>query len=50
MGDAMKAGREAKSQSYPAAIRELQDEGQLPRRCQQRTRRYCNNGSIAKFE
>jgi transposase-like protein len=29
--------------SYPAAIRELQDEGQLTRRCQQRTRRYCNN-------
>lgn len=29
--------------SYPAAIRELQEEGQLCRRCRQRTRRYCNN-------
>ncbi len=28
--------------SYPAAIRELQKEGQL-HRCRQRTRRYCNN-------
>ena len=28
--------------SYPAAIRELQGEGQL-HRCRQRTRRYCNN-------
>ena len=28
--------------SYPAAIRELQGEGQLYR-CRQRTRRYCNN-------
>jgi transposase-like protein len=28
--------------SYPAAIRELQGEGQL-NRCRQRTRRYCNN-------
>jgi len=29
--------------SYPAAIRELQEEGHLHRRCRQRTRRYCNN-------
>ena len=29
--------------SYPAAIRELQAEGQLGRQCRQRTRRYCNN-------
>ena len=29
--------------SYPAAIRELQDEGQLRRTCRQRTGRYCNN-------
>jgi transposase, IS6 family len=29
--------------SYPAAIRELQVEGQVTRRCRQRTRRYCNN-------
>ena len=29
--------------SYPAAIRELQQEGHLHRRCQQRTKRYCNN-------
>jgi len=29
--------------SYAAAIRELQEEGHLPRRCRQRTRRYCNN-------
>jgi len=29
--------------SYPAAIRELQNEGQLPRRCRHRTRRYSNN-------
>ncbi len=29
--------------SYPAAIRELQTEGRVPRRCRQRTRRYCNN-------
>src|SRR5262249_50972167 len=29
--------------SYPAAIRELQEEGHLPRRCRQRTGRYCNN-------
>src|SRR5215472_16463804 len=29
--------------SYPAAIRELQEEGHLHHRCQQRTRRYCNN-------
>jgi len=27
--------------SYPAAVRELQEEGYL--RCQQRTKRYCNN-------
>lgn len=29
--------------SYPAAIRELQGEGQLRRNCRQRTQRYCNN-------
>jgi transposase-like protein len=29
--------------SYPAALRELQAEGRLPRCCRQRTRRYCNN-------
>jgi transposase-like protein len=29
--------------SYPAAIRELQAEGHLPRRCRHRTRRYSNN-------
>lgn len=29
--------------SYPAAIRELQTEGSVTRRCRQRTRRYCNN-------
>ncbi len=29
--------------SYPAAIRELQTEGQLRQRCRHRTRRYCNN-------
>ena len=29
--------------SYPAAIRELQSEGQLGRNCRQRTQRYCNN-------
>jgi transposase-like protein len=29
--------------SYPAAIRELQKEGQLNHRCRQRTQRYCNN-------
>ena len=29
--------------SYAAAIRELQKEGHLHHRCQQRTRRYCNN-------
>ena len=29
--------------SYPAALGELQTEGLLPRRCRQRTRRYCNN-------
>jgi transposase, IS6 family len=29
--------------SYPAAIRELQAEGHMGRRCRQRTRRYCNN-------
>ena len=29
--------------SYPAAIRELQAEGHVPRHCRQRTRRYCNN-------
>ena len=29
--------------SYPAAIRELQKEGQLHHRCRQRTQRYCNN-------
>jgi transposase-like protein len=28
--------------SYPAAIRDLQGEGHLHSRCQQRTRRYCN--------
>ena len=28
--------------SYPAAIRELQSEGQF-HRCRERTRRYCNN-------
>ena len=29
--------------SYAAAIRELQSDGRLARRCRQRTRRYCNN-------
>ena len=29
--------------SYPAAIRELQKEGRVHRRCRHRTRRYCNN-------
>jgi IS6 family transposase len=29
--------------SYPAAIRELQNEGQLGRGCRHRTRRYANN-------
>src|ERR1051325_4190870 len=29
--------------SYPAAIRELQANGQVARHCRQRTRRYCNN-------
>jgi transposase, IS6 family len=29
--------------SYPAAIRELQEEGQLRHTCRQRTDRYCNN-------
>ncbi|MGC9973363.1 MAG: DDE-type integrase/transposase/recombinase [Bryobacteraceae bacterium] len=29
--------------SYPAAIRELQGEGQLRHTCRQRTGRYCNN-------
>ena len=29
--------------SYPAAIRELQEEGQLRHTCRQRTGRYCNN-------
>ena len=29
--------------SYPVAIRDLQGEGQLHRRCRQHTRRYCNN-------
>ena len=29
--------------SYAAAIRELQGDGRLARRCRQRTRRYCNN-------
>lgn len=29
--------------SYPAAIRELQNEGKLHRQCRQRTHRYCNN-------
>ena len=29
--------------SYPAAVRELQEEGHLHRHCQQRTKRYCNN-------
>ena len=29
--------------SYPAAIRELQKEGHVHRRCRQHTRRYCNN-------
>ena len=28
---------------YPAALRELETEGRLPRRCRRRTRRYCNN-------
>ena len=32
-----------KLRSYPAAIRELQREGHLPRRCRHRTRRYANN-------
>src|SRR5215475_7283852 len=29
--------------SYPAALRELQADGRVARRCRQRTRRYCNN-------
>ena len=29
--------------SYPAAIRELQANGQVARHCRQRTRPYCNN-------
>jgi transposase-like protein len=29
--------------SYPAAVGELPEEGHLHRRCQQRTKRYCNN-------
>ena len=29
--------------SYPAAIREMQGDGELPRRCRHRTRRYANN-------
>ena len=29
--------------SYAAALRELQSEGRIARRCRQRTRRYCNN-------
>ena len=29
--------------SYPAAIRELQEEGHLRDRCRQRTQQYCNN-------
>ena len=29
--------------SYPAALRELQNEGDLEFRCRQRTRRYANN-------
>src|SRR5689334_15907698 len=29
--------------SYSAAIRELQADGRVKRRCRQRTRRYCNN-------
>ena len=29
--------------SYPAAIRDLQEEGHLHVRCRQRTRKYCNN-------
>ena len=29
--------------SYPAAIRELQEDGYLHRHCRQRTRRCCNN-------
>ncbi len=32
-----------KLRSYPAAIRELQSEGELPRKCRHRTRRYSNN-------
>jgi transposase-like protein len=28
---------------YPAAVRELQEEGHQHRRCRQRTQRYCNN-------
>ena len=32
-----------KLRSYPAAIRELQKEGHLSRRCRHRTRRYSNN-------
>ena len=32
-----------KLRSYPAAIRELQSEGQLRRSCRHRTRRYANN-------
>ncbi len=32
-----------KLHSYPAAIRELQSNGELPRRCRQRTRRFANN-------
>src|SRR5690349_3225429 len=29
--------------SYPAALRELQAEGHVERRCRQRVRPYCNN-------
>ena len=29
--------------NYPAAIRDLEREGELHRHCRQRTRRYCNN-------
>ena len=32
-----------KLRSYPAAIRELRENGELPRRCRHRTRRYANN-------
>ncbi len=32
-----------KLRSYPAAIRELQGEGELPRKCRHRSRRYSNN-------